>query len=247
MKKSFADLGVESRWRARRSEFAAFIKAEMDKYAKLIKEANIKVNPMKPIGVAVIGTGWCGGIRAETLRRACAGEEPAPRRDAARSASTKLKAKLKPATATTDYRELLSSNEIEAVYISATPESTHYPMAQDCLNAGKHVFLEKPIAIDAARSRRADRDLAKNKKLKFTIGYSQRFNPKFAYVRKCIRDGTIGKPVSALVSRHITRMPRQEDQRPHQALARGDGRRRTTSTSSSGASSRRSRCASTRR
>src|SRR5260221_4164139 len=48
--------------------------------------------------------------------------------------------------------------------------------------------------------------MAKSKNLKFTIGYSQRFNPKFAYVRKCIRDATIGKPVTALVSRHITRM-----------------------------------------
>jgi scyllo-inositol 2-dehydrogenase (NAD+) len=47
--------------------------------------------------------------------------------------------------------------------------------------------------------------LAKAKKLKFTIGYSQRFNPKYAYVRKSIRDGSIGKPVSVLVSRNITR------------------------------------------
>jgi predicted dehydrogenase len=48
-------------------------------------------------------------------------------------------------------------------------------------------------------------ELSLKRKLKFTIGYSQRFNPKFAYVRKAIRDGSIGKPVSALVSRHITR------------------------------------------
>src|SRR5207253_1307796 len=48
--------------------------------------------------------------------------------------------------------------------------------------------------------------IAKAKGVKFTIGYSQRFNPKYAYVRKCIRDGTIGRPVTALVSRHITRM-----------------------------------------
>jgi predicted dehydrogenase len=47
--------------------------------------------------------------------------------------------------------------------------------------------------------------LAKKKNLKFTIGYSQRFNPKYAYVKKAINDGTIGKPVSILVSRHITR------------------------------------------
>ena len=57
----------------------------------------------------------------------------------------------------------------------------------------------------SCRGRRADRARAQERKLKFTIGYSQRFNPKFAYVRKSIRDGTIGRPVSALVSRHITR------------------------------------------
>jgi len=66
------------------------------------------------------------------------------------------------------------------------------------------VFLEKPIALEL---KEADEQIEiKNKKqLKFTIGYSQRFNPKFAYVRKSIRDGSIGTPVSALVSRHITR------------------------------------------
>ena len=88
--------------------------------------------------------------------------------------------------------------------ISATPESTHFPIARDALAAGKHVLLEKPIAIELAE---ADEliALARRNKLKFTIGYSQRFNPKYAYVKQCVRDGTIGKPVSALVSRHITR------------------------------------------
>jgi len=47
--------------------------------------------------------------------------------------------------------------------------------------------------------------LARSKNLLFTIGYSQRFNPKFAYVKRSIDDGTIGQAVSALVSRHITR------------------------------------------
>ncbi len=158
---------------------------------------------MKPIGVAVVGTGWCGGIRAETLaahplvKSLHLAEIRAERLN-------ELKTKLKPKTATADYRELLKSSEIEAVYISATPESTHYPMARDFLAAGKHVFLEKPIALELSE---ADEliNLCKTKGLKFSIGYSQRFNPKYAYVRKLIRDGTIGKPVSALVSRHITR------------------------------------------
>jgi len=44
VKKRFADLGVETK-SSTPAEFSAFIKAEMDKYAKLIKDANIKVNP----------------------------------------------------------------------------------------------------------------------------------------------------------------------------------------------------------
>ena len=158
---------------------------------------------MKPIEVAIIGTGWCGGIRAETLASHALvkglhlAETNQPRLE-------EVQKKTRARTATADYQELLEQTDVEAVYISATPETTHYPIARDCLAAGKHVFLEKPIALELTE---ADEliELSRKNKLKFTIGYSQRFNPKFAYVRQCIRDGTIGKPVSALVSRHITR------------------------------------------
>jgi len=158
---------------------------------------------VKQINVGIIGTGWCGGIRAET----CASNpvvgnlhiaETRPERLAEVAKATGAK------TATSDYRELLKIKEIDAYMISATPETLHYPMARECLLAGKHVFLEKPIAIELHE---ADEliAIAKKNKLKFTIGYSQRYNPKFAYVRKSIMDGAIGRPVSALVSRHITR------------------------------------------
>lgn len=159
---------------------------------------------MKPLGVAVIGTGWCGGIRAETLAaHALVSELHVADTNSARLSEISRKTGAK--TATQDYKALLKRDEIKVVYVSTTPESTHYPIAKDCLMAGKHVFLEKPIAMELAQ---ADEliEIAKKKNLKFTIGYSQRFNPKFAYVRKCIRDATIGKPVTALVSRHITRM-----------------------------------------
>jgi predicted dehydrogenase len=158
---------------------------------------------MKQINVAIIGTGWCGGIRAET----CAANafvkdlhvvETRPER------LSEIARKTNARSATTDYRDLLERKDLDAVMISATPETTHYPMARDWLLAGKHVFLEKPIALELHE---ADEliAIAKRKSLKFTIGYSQRFNPKFAYVKRCIEDGTLGRPVSALVSRHITR------------------------------------------
>jgi scyllo-inositol 2-dehydrogenase (NAD+) len=158
---------------------------------------------MKQIGAAVVGVGWCGGIRAETLA-----SHPLVKElhlaEVREDRLEEMEAKTRPSTATTDYRRLLERKGIDAVYISATPESLHFPMAKEFLEAGKHVFLEKPIAVTLAE---ADEliSISKKKNLKFTIGYSQRFNPKYAYVRRCIRDGTIGKPVSALVSRHITR------------------------------------------
>jgi predicted dehydrogenase len=163
----------------------------------------IEEDSMKQLGIGIIGTGWCGGIRAETcaahpLVKSLHIAETRPERLAEVAKATRAR------TATADYRELLAIAEIDAVYISATPETTHYPMARDCLAAGKHVFLEKPIALDLAE---ADEliALARQKNLKFTIGYSQRFNPKYAYVRKSLREGVIGRPVSAMVSRHITR------------------------------------------
>ena len=158
---------------------------------------------MKQINVGIIGTGWCGGIRAETcaanpLVKSLHLAETRPERLAEVAKATRAQ------SATADYREIIGNDTIDAVMISATPEHLHYPMARDSLAKGKHVFLEKPIALELHE---ADEliALARRNQLKFTIGYSQRFNPKFAYVKKCATDGTLGKPVSALVSRHIGR------------------------------------------
>jgi len=159
--------------------------------------------PVKQMEVAVIGTGWCGGIRSETLSRSALVDklhicEIRPDRLA------EVKALTNPATATLDYQDIIRNDAIRVVYISTTPESTHYPIARDCLRAGKHVLLEKPIAMEFWE---ADEliTLAKRGNLKFTIGYSQRFNTKIAYARKKIEDGTLGRVVSVLVSRHLSR------------------------------------------
>src|SRR6202051_1024576 len=146
--------------------------------------------------------GWCV-IHAET----CAASPYVSELHIAEIKEARLKEvaeKTKPVTATTDYRALLKNDNINAIIVSATPETAHYPMAKETLLAGKHLLLEKPIALTLAEAEELI-DLARSKSLLFTIGYSQRFNPKFAYVKRSIVDGTIGQPVSALVSRHLTR------------------------------------------
>jgi predicted dehydrogenase len=158
---------------------------------------------MKQINIGLIGTGWCGGIRANT----CAGSALVNELHLAEINEERLaeiKAETNPTSATTDYREVIARDNIDAIIISATPETTHYPIAKESLQAGKHVFLEKPLALTLDE---ADEllDIANKNERKFAIGYSQRFNPKFAYAKKSLVDKTIGDPVCALVSQHITR------------------------------------------
>src|SRR5438046_10177748 len=83
---------------------------------------------MKQIGVGIIGTGWCGGIRAQTcaahpLVKSLHLAEVRPERLAEVARDTAA------GTATSDYRELLDIHGIEAVFVSATPENPHFPMA----------------------------------------------------------------------------------------------------------------------
>ncbi|MDE0533051.1 MAG: Gfo/Idh/MocA family oxidoreductase [Albidovulum sp.] len=153
--------------------------------------------------VAVIGTGWCGGIRAETLANSALVDslhicEICPER------LEEVRALTRPATATLDYRDIVANPAIRVVYISTAPEQTHYPIARDCLKAGKHVLLEKPVALEFWE---ADEliALSRDGKLKFTIGYSQRFNPKIAYAKKSIAEGKLGEVVNVLVSRNVSR------------------------------------------
>lgn len=158
---------------------------------------------MEQLNVGVIGTGWCGGIRAVTAANsALVGAlhiaEVKPER------LEEIRAQTNAVTATPDWEELVADPDIQALMISATPETTHYPMAKAALEAGKHVLLEKPMALTLEE---ADEliDVATVKGLKFTIGYSQRFNSKQALAKRSFDDGSLGDPVSILISRHIAR------------------------------------------
>jgi len=158
---------------------------------------------IKQINVGVIGTGWCGGIRAN----ACNNNPLVDKLYIAETNKKRLseiKNSLDLEDATENWQNLISNDDIDTIIISATPETTHYPMALASLKAGKNVFLEKPISTTLEEAEELINESIKNN-LKFTIGYSQRFNAKYAYVKKSLDEKIIGEPVTCLVSRHITR------------------------------------------
>src|SRR4028119_2152651 len=60
-----------------------------------------------------------------------------------------------------DYREMLDKVELDAVSV-CVPNSLHRPVAVDCLNAGKHVICEKPLAVNASEGQEIARAAASN-------------------------------------------------------------------------------------
>ncbi|WP_319457273.1 MULTISPECIES: Gfo/Idh/MocA family oxidoreductase [unclassified Mycobacterium] len=164
---------------------------------------------MRQLNLGIIGTGWCGGIRAVTAARSpYVAELHLAEIDEARLAElvvqTDVAEQVPPTKTTNRWQDIVENPDIDAVVVSATPEQLHHPMTKAALESNKHVLLEKPIALTLAE---ADEliELADASGLKFTVGYSQRFNAKQAMIKRAIADGTLGDVTSILLSRHITR------------------------------------------
>lgn len=91
----------------------------------------------------------------------------------------------------TDYRELLRSPDVEAVSISVPP-GAQKEIAVDAMRAGKHVLLEKPIAItmeDAMEIARTARETG----VVAMVGYVERFNPSLRRTKALVKNGRIGQ------------------------------------------------------
>ena len=88
------------------------------------------------------------------------------------------------------YDELLAASDIDALYIPL-PNHLHVPWSIRALEAGKHVLCEKPIALNAAETRRllAARDRTG---MKIGEGFMVRTHPRWLRVRELVRSGRIG-------------------------------------------------------
>lgn len=78
---------------------------------------------------------------------------------------------------TTDYKQILNDSEVDLVLIT-TRHNVHASMTIDCLNAGKHVFVEKPLAINNEQLEQVISTYsAINNKPTITVGFNRRFSP----------------------------------------------------------------------
>src|SRR3990172_9146603 len=101
------------------------------------------------VRVGVLGAGVMGRSHCEPLARRLPGAERGAGADGEEDAARRA-AGLAPAAAVlTDHRALLADGSIQAVVI-ATPNDTHAALIREAARAGKHVFCEKPVALDLA-------------------------------------------------------------------------------------------------
>jgi predicted dehydrogenase len=91
----------------------------------------------------------------------------------------------------TDYRDLLTMDDIEVVHV-LTPNSSHAPISIDAMESGKHVMCEKPMAITGVEAKAMyDAHLRTGKKL--TIGYQGRSSARNQLLKKMIEGGELGE------------------------------------------------------
>jgi predicted dehydrogenase len=153
---------------------------------------------LDPVRIGVVGLGYWGPNLMRNLQELEAAELVyACDRDESRLAKT---ARRYPSVrATTELDELLADPELEAIAI-ATPVSSHYPLAMMALRAGKHVFIEKPLAASSAQARELAR-VADEEGLVLMPGHTFLYSPPVNMIRDLIANGELGEVYFISMSR----------------------------------------------
>lgn len=144
----------------------------------------------KNIEVGVVGCGYWGPNLVRNLRQA----QDCKLKVLCDVSEARLNhvARLYPELSTTRrFEDLLGDVELDAIVI-ATPVRFHYEMAKAALNAGKHVFIEKPIARTEAEARDLVR-LAESQGLVLMVGHTFLFSPAVRRMKEIIDAGDIGE------------------------------------------------------
>lgn len=141
------------------------------------------------MNVAVIGAGYWGPNLARcfsthgatTCKYVC---------DIRLDAARKLVSRFPATEATDDYDRILADADVHAVAI-ATPVATHFPLAEKALLAGKHVLVEKPLAMNAAEGE-ALVALAEERNLRLMCDHTFCYTSVVRKMREVVRSGDLG-------------------------------------------------------
>jgi predicted dehydrogenase len=143
-----------------------------------------------PIRIAVVGLGYWGPNLVRNINE-YPGAEPAVVCDLRPDALETITRRYPAVAGTTSFSEVLTDQSVDAVVI-ATPVSKHHSMAAAALRAGKHVFVEKPLAASSEQA--ADLiALADRLGLVLMPGHTFLYSPPVMMIRDLIERGELGE------------------------------------------------------
>lgn len=151
---------------------------------------------MTTIGVGLIGTGYMGKCHALAWNgvKPVFGDGPKPRLVHLAEVSPELAARRADEfgfeKSTSDWRELIANPEVEVVSVT-TPNAFHAEMAIAALEAGKHVWCEKPMAVGFAEAQRMVAAAKASGKVT-ALGYNYIQNPVIRHIKRLLDEGAIG-------------------------------------------------------
>ena len=147
----------------------------------------------EPLRVACLGMGWWSDVLADAIKRtdkieivSCYTRSPDKREAFAKKYGCKAAA---------SYQDVLDDKSIEAI-VNTTPNNAHLETTRAAAQAGKHTFLDKPIANSVSEGR-AIADACRKAGVVLALGYQRRRESHFRYVKKQIDSGAFGKLVNA--------------------------------------------------
>jgi len=147
----------------------------------------------EPLRVASLGMGWWSDVLADAINRsgklkitACYSRSEEKR--AAFAAKYGCRA-------VPSYEAILDDKDIEAV-INTTPNGVHLETTRAAADAGKHVFLDKPIANTVSDGRRIT-EICRKARVVLALGYQRRRESQFRWIKRQIDEGLFGTLVNA--------------------------------------------------
>lgn len=149
---------------------------------------------MASVRIGIVGLGTIGKAHWKVIRESSettliAISDPTP------SALEFARAENVPAYA--DYRDMLEKEKLDGVVV-AVPNAQHVPVSLACIERGIPVLVEKPVADEVEAARGMCR-VAEARNVPVLVGHHRRHNTAVQRVRQAIRDGLIGRPVTATV------------------------------------------------
>lgn len=116
---------------------------------------------------------------------------------------------------TKDYKDILNDKDIDAVLVCSSTD-THAAISIEAINAGKHVFCEKPVDHSIEKIQAVADALKEHPDIKFQVGFNRRFDHNFAAIRKAYDDGKIGEA-------HILKITSRDPEPPNPACIKVSG------------------------